>query len=126
VADKTSVKKNDVLTYTLTVRNFGPDQAVNVIVDDTLPTGTVFKSAQANKGHFTAPPLNQNGVVTWYLGDMQNGTQESAQLVVTVTVKGKTTLTNSATVRADTFDPNPSNNTTSLATSVATGGGGKK
>lgn len=128
-ADKTSVKQNDVLTYTITVKNFGPNQALNVVVNDTLAAGTVFKSAHANKGQFTAPPPNQNGVVTWHVGDMFNGDQESAQLVVTVTVKGKATLTNTATVQSDSFDPNLANNSTTLVTSVASGssgGGGKK
>jgi uncharacterized repeat protein (TIGR01451 family) len=125
-ADKTSVKQNDTLTYTVTVQNFGPSRAVNVMVNDTLPAGTVFRSAHANKGQFTAPPPNQNGVVTWYLGDMLNGDQDSAQLVVTVTIKGKTTLTNTATVHSETFDPNLANNTSVLATSVGAGGGGGK
>jgi uncharacterized repeat protein (TIGR01451 family) len=125
-ADKTSVKQNDVLTYTLTVQNFGANRAVNVIVDDTLPAGTVFKNAHANKGQFTAPPPNQTGVVTWHVGDMLNGEQDSAQLVVTVTVKGKATITNTAAVHSDTFDPNLANNATSLATSVGAGGSGKK
>jgi uncharacterized repeat protein (TIGR01451 family) len=123
-ADKTSVKQNDVLTYTLTVRNFGPNRAQNVAVDDMLPSGTVFKSAQANKGHFTAPPIDQNGVVTWHLGDMTSLSQESAQLVITVVMRGKGAITNTATVRSSTFDPNLANNTSSLSTALGSGGGG--
>jgi uncharacterized repeat protein (TIGR01451 family) len=127
--DKTGVKQGELLTYTITVLNFGPDAAANVVVNDTLSSGTTFVSANANKGSFTAPPKNQTGVVTWSLGDMDNGDTEAAELVVTVIVKGKTTVTNTATAVSDSEDPNPGNNTASITTSVGAGGGtggGKK
>src|SRR5207244_3747159 len=55
-ADKTSVKFGDTLTYTVTVKNFGPDAAANAVVNDVLASGTTFVSAKATKGAFTAPP----------------------------------------------------------------------
>jgi len=125
--DKTSVKQGEQLTYTITVHNFGPDTAANVVVNDTLSSGTTFVSAQANKGNFTTPQPNQTGVVTWNLGNMSNGDAEGAQLVVKVIVKGKTTITNTATASTDSADPNPANNTVAIAMTVAPGSsGGKK
>lgn len=127
--DKTSVKQGELLTYTITVLNFGPEVAANVVVNDTLSSGSTFVSANANKGNFTAPPKNQTGVVTWILGDMENGDTEAAELVVTVIVKGKTTITNTASVTTDSEDPNLGNNIASITTSVGSGvsgGGGKK
>jgi uncharacterized repeat protein (TIGR01451 family) len=126
--DKVAVKQGELLTYTITVLNFGPDTAANVVVNDTLSTGTTFVSAHANKGSFTAPPKNQTGVVTWSLGDMENGDTEAAELVVTVIVKGKTTVTNTASAASDSDDPNPANNVAAITTSVGSGstGGGKK
>src|SRR2546430_9368006 len=109
-ADKTNVKQGDTLTYTITVQNFGPDNAINVVANDTLSSGTIFVSAHANVGAFTMPPAGQTGVVTWYLGGLANNGQQAAQIKVTVIVRGKTSITNTATVSSDTPDPNPANN----------------
>ena len=125
--DKTTVKPGDLLTYTITVRNFGPDTAVNPVVNDTLSSGSTFVSASPNRGRYTAPAFGQSGTVTWYPGDLANGGSESAQITVTVIVKGPTTITNTATVSLDNADPNPANNTATIATNVdKAGGGGKK
>jgi uncharacterized repeat protein (TIGR01451 family) len=125
-ADKTSVKQGEVLTYTIAIRNFGPNTATNVVVNDLMSSGTGFLSARATKGNFAAPPVNESGAVVWMLGDMANGTAEGAELVVSVLVKGKTTVTNLATVQSDADDPNAENNVAAITTSVATGGGKKK
>jgi uncharacterized repeat protein (TIGR01451 family) len=125
-ADKTSVKPGDLLTYTITIKNFGPDKALNLVINDIMSSGTTFVSAQANKGRFTAPPVNQTGTVTWSLADLPSGEAEGARLVVKVLIKGKTTVTNSASVTADTSDPNTQNNSASITTTVDAGGGGKK
>jgi uncharacterized repeat protein (TIGR01451 family) len=125
--DKTSVKQGEQLTYTITVHNFGPQDAANVLVNDTLSSGSTFVSAHANKGNFTTPPPNQTGIVTWNLGGLPNGDAEGAQLVVKVIVKGKTTITNTASASTDSSDPNPANNSAAITTTVAPGSsGGKK
>ena len=40
--------------------------------------------------------------MTWNLGNLQNGEQEAAQNQVTVIIRGKTTITNTATVGSST------------------------
>jgi uncharacterized repeat protein (TIGR01451 family) len=125
-ADKISVKQGDVLTYTISVRNFGPNWAANVVVNDALSSEMTFVSATATHGSFTQPPVGQNGAVTWYVGEIPNGDQQQAQLVVKVLVRGKATIINTATVQSDSSDPNPANNTASITTTVAPGGSGKK
>jgi uncharacterized repeat protein (TIGR01451 family) len=122
--DNPQPRQGDLITYTITVRNFGPSDAVNVVMNDVLSSGTTFYSAQANRGHFTAPLGGQTGTVTWYLGDLLNNGQESAQISVTVIVRGRTTITNTASVTSNTADPNTANNTTSITTTVAQGGRG--
>ncbi len=124
-ADRTSVKQGDKLTYTVTVHNFGPDTASNAVANDTLSSGTTFVSASASKGRFTAPPVGQSGTVTWYLGNVLKDEQDAAQIKVTVIIRGKTTITNTATVSSDTTDPNPANNSASLTTTVVSGGSKK-
>jgi len=124
--DKTSVKVGDYLTYTITVRNYGPYDGLNTIVNDFLSSGMTFVSAKANRGTFTAPPVGQTGTVTWNLGRWLRNSEESAQIKVTVILKGKTTVTNSVTVSSDTPDPNMANNSASITTTVAAGNGGNK
>jgi len=122
--DRTRVRQGDRLTYTITVRNFGPDTAINALVNDVLSSGSTFVSASANRGFFTAPAIGQTGTVTWYVGDILNNGQESARIVVTVIVRGNTTITNTANVSSLSADPNTANNTASITISVAPGGGG--
>jgi uncharacterized repeat protein (TIGR01451 family) len=126
-ADKSSVKQGDTLTYTITVKNFGPNGAANVLVNDMLSSGSTFVNAHANKGTFNGPPVGQTGTVSWNLGNMPNGNQEAAQIKVTVIARGKASITNTATVSSDTTDPNTANNGASIITSVSAGSsGGKK
>ena len=120
--DKTNVRQGDLLTYTVTVRNFGRGAAQNVVVNDLLSSGTTFVSARANKGHLTAPQAGQTGTVSWYFDDSQFGDQQAALIQVTVIVRGKTTITNTASVASAVFDPNTSNNNASITVSVASGG----
>jgi uncharacterized surface anchored protein len=44
---------------------------------------------------------------------------------VTVLVKGRTTITNTASVTGDVADPNEANNSAAIRVSVASGTGGK-
>ncbi len=92
------------------------------MIKDTLSSGATFVSAHANKGCLASPPVGQTGAVTWNLGNLQNGDQEAAQIQVTVIIRGKTTITNTATVSSSTTDPNPGNNSSSLTTTVQPGG----
>jgi uncharacterized repeat protein (TIGR01451 family) len=124
--DKTLVRMGDLLTYTITVKNFGPGTAANVVVNDILPASTTFYGASSKKGHFTTPPKHQNGSVTWYVGEMPAEDQENAQLTVTVIIKGKSTITNVATLMCDTPDPNSGNNTASILVNVLPGSSGGK
>jgi hypothetical protein len=89
-----------------------------------MSSGTGFLNARATKGSFAAPPVNESGAVVWTLGDMANGSAEGAELVVSVLVKGKTTVTNLAVVNSDADDPDAENNVASITTSVAAGGNG--
>jgi hypothetical protein len=68
--------------------------------------------------------VNESGAVVWTLGDMANGAAEGAELIVSVLVKGKTTVTNLAVVNSGAEDPNAENNVASITTAVAAGGNG--
>ena len=121
--DKTSVKQGDLLTYTVRIRNLGPNAASGVVVSDVLSSGVTFVEARPSKGTATAPLKGETGTVTWNVGAMENGENQFAEIQVTVRIKGKTTITNVATATSTTTDPVAGNNTASLTVSVAAGGG---
>ena len=107
----------------------GPQTAPDVVVSDILSSGATFVEARANKGSLQAPPTGETGTVTWTLGDMLNGANETATITVTVIIKGKTTITNVASVTGAVADPNAANNSASIAVAVGSGGspkGGRK
>jgi uncharacterized repeat protein (TIGR01451 family)/CSLREA domain-containing protein len=122
--DKTRVKQGDQLTYYVRAQNLGPESAPNVVVTNLLSSGVTFVSMSANRGTYTAPPPGEAGTVTWYLDEMQAHDNEVAELAVTVIVRGRTTITHTATVSGDVDDPNEANNTASITVTVQPGGGG--
>lgn len=124
--DKTNVKQGELITYSIRVQNLGPETAPDVVVNNLLSSGVTFVEARHNKGSHTAPPHGETGTVTWYIGDMLDQGDEVAEIVVTVLVRGKTTITNTATVAADVFDPNEANNSAAITVSVGAGGGKPK
>ena len=120
-ADRTSVRPGDVLTYTITVRNLGPNGALNPVVVDELPSGATFVGASANRGELTAPHPGQTGTVTWSPGLLLEGEEVTAQIQVRVITRGLTSITNTATVSSGSFDADTDNNSASLATDVVRG-----
>jgi uncharacterized repeat protein (TIGR01451 family)/CSLREA domain-containing protein len=119
--NKTSVKQGELLTYTVRVRNLGPQTAPNVVLTDVLPSGATFVEARHNKGTHQAPPPGETGTVTWTIGEMLDQANETATITVTVLVKGKTTITNTASVTGDVSDPIAANNSAAITVSVAAG-----
>jgi uncharacterized repeat protein (TIGR01451 family) len=106
------VRVKEVLTYTLTVTNGGPDDATAVTVEDQLPAGVQFVSATASQGTCT----QAGGVVTCSLGSLANGASATVTIKVRPTAKG--TLSNTAEVEAAEPDPNPGNNSDTETTTV--------
>ncbi|MGC9516467.1 MAG: SdrD B-like domain-containing protein [Methanomicrobiales archaeon] len=117
-----TVKPNPVrvgynVTYTIVVRNNGPDTAVNVRVIDAMPSGLEFVSYQASTGTYD-PETN-----LWTIGDMANGASETLTIVAKATKTG--TFTNVAVVSSDTYDPNMDNNRATATLDVVAPAHGK-
>ncbi|MCX7782538.1 MAG: DUF11 domain-containing protein, partial [Meiothermus sp.] len=88
-------------TYTLTVRNSGPDAATNVVLTDRLPAGLELASA--------TPAARRDGnTLSWNLGSLASGENKSVSVVVRGQVAG--TRTNQASVRSSERDRDPTNN----------------
>ena len=105
------VPVGNTLAYLLTVRNNGPSAATGVTVTDILPGGVVLISATPSQGSCSV-----TSVVTCALGALANGGSGTVTLLVTPTTVG--TLSNSASVTGNDADPNPSNNTATITTTV--------
>ena len=94
------------LTYTLTVTNNGPSDALAVVATDTLPAGVTFTST-------SGCAEDPNGVPTCSLGNLVAGASVQYTVLVQVDLATSGTLTNMASVTSSTTDPVPGNNQTS-------------
>lgn len=104
------VTTGESLTYTLTITNNGPDSASDLVITNTLPTGVTFQSA--SDGCILA-----DSILTCQLDLL--GSSTAVPLTMTVLapeIAG--TITNTITLSAATDDPDMSNNTAVLTTTV--------
>jgi uncharacterized repeat protein (TIGR01451 family) len=99
------------LTYTLTVRNLGPDKATNVRVADALPAGTTFLAVATTQGTCTG-----GRVVHCSLGEVMSGGRATITIIVRPTETG--VLLNTATVVGDQSESNTANNRATAPTLV--------
>ena len=99
------------LTYTLTVRNLGPDKATNVRVADALPAGTTFLAVATTQGTCTG-----GRVVRCSLGEVLSGGRATITIIVRPTETG--VLLNTATVVGDQSESNTANNRATAPTLV--------
>jgi uncharacterized repeat protein (TIGR01451 family) len=96
-------------TYSLRVTNHGPHGATNVVVSDPLPSALSFVSASAGCSE-------AGGTVTCSLASLGVGQSHTFSVTATVdtAADGCSVLRNTATVGTTTFDPDLSNNTSSI------------
>ena len=118
-ADET-VAVGGQITYSFSVINAGPDDAVNIVLIDALPPHTTFVSASANNG--TASFDGSNVTFTWsgLAFDPNFGNALTATLVVQVdqnTPRG-TTISNTVSGISSALDPDASNNSATALTTV--------
>jgi uncharacterized repeat protein (TIGR01451 family) len=99
------------LTYTATVRNWGPARARYVVVRDRLPQGVTFVSAAASRGSCSG-----TRIVSCVLGALPRGGVARVTIVVQPTQDGR--IVNQAMVRTIQPDQARWNNAATLATMV--------
>ena len=93
----------DVVAFTVTLSNKGPDAATNVQVSDPLPAGLVFMSATPSQGAY------DSGSGLWTVGTVTSTMQQTLQLIATVVSPSARTNT-AAISHADQFDRKTRNN----------------
>jgi uncharacterized repeat protein (TIGR01451 family) len=107
------------LAYTMTITNYGPSTATNVVVEDVLPVGVAIQTVQASAGSCNAGvPGNAGLPTTCTFDSMAPGASENMQIVVLVDATLLGSLGNNARVASDTYDPNNANNLATVATTV--------
>ena len=103
--------------YTITVTNAGPSNATNFVLSDPTPTHTTFRSVVSPAGFTcTTPPVGNAGLIKCTHPSLPLGTF-TFNVVVRLdqdTLRG-TTITDTATVTSDTFDPTLPDNTASAS-----------
>lgn len=109
-ADRDRAAIGELVTYTLTVRNDGPDAATGVRVTDPLPEGLVFSSSPDGCVETSA------GGVRCDVGTLADGASATRRVVAAVTDDGA--ITNTAQVAADSVDPVAGNDTGSATVDV--------
>ena len=82
-----SAHEGDMITYTFTIANFGPNAATNVVVNDPLLGGTI-----------------------WGPAGLLVGEDVTFSVTYIVPIGAPDPLSNTATVVSGTLDPNPANN----------------
>ena len=100
IVDDSNPLYGNLITWTLIAKNNGPDKATSVAVEDILPKGLILVDVVATKGVY------DNGV--WYLCCLENGEEESLDIICEVNTTGN--ITNYASITAEEDDPNIHNN----------------
>ena len=114
------VEAGATMTYQITVENTGPMgiTARNVVVTDWLPEGVMLAGTLPSQGVIGGDPGGRP--LIWAVGDLADG--ETATLDIEVIVSPDlpdgTVLTNDAAVTSDTEDPDPTNNSATVPTTV--------
>jgi uncharacterized repeat protein (TIGR01451 family) len=102
-------------TYTMTVANLGPSDAIGVTVLSTLPANVIFVSAASSQG---PAPSDQAGVIKANLGELDSGTSATVTLVLEPSATtGSVVLP--ASVSGDQFDVDLANNQTTATVPIA-------
>ena len=117
-ASPNPVKSGANLTYTIVVKNNGPDTAVSVSMTDVVPAGTTFVSVTPTAGSCTSPSVGGTGTVNCTVATAVNGAKLTVTLVVNVTAASGSVIANKASVNATTYDPKRGNNAVNISTNV--------
>ena len=107
----TNPNYNDVITFTVTVTNNGPDAAQNVAISEWLNNGNITYLSDDSQGALNL----SNGV--WTIGTLASGQSATLHIVARASTPN-TTIVNTATYNPVTLDPNSANNNQTVTITV--------
>ncbi len=112
--DNPSPDEGDRVTYTVTVRNSGPNATTGVALTDLLPTGLTHVSNAPSQGTYIV------GSGLWSVGDLSVGTTATLSLVASVNAgTSGSAIVNTARISASNLgDPVSGNNSASTTINV--------
>ena len=116
-----SVVPGETATYTFTIANNGPSYSQNVSFSDPLPAGMTFVSLTQTGSIFTLDPhpVGTGGTVSGSIATLRTGALATFTLVSKLSPSATgTSLTNTVTATAGTTDPNTTNNSASVTTTI--------
>ncbi len=101
----------NTVTFTVTARNNGPDNATNIQITDKMPAGFSNVVVTPSVGTYDS----STGI--WTIPSLVNGATATLTMNGTVTgnIAGKTTANNATKTYQDQVDPNPNNDKTSVS-----------
>jgi uncharacterized repeat protein (TIGR01451 family) len=111
--DPDPVSAGAILTYTLSITNYGPNPATAVVVTDTLPAEVTYGGASGLGWHC----VHAGGVVTCTRTSLDAGVAASIGVTVTAPAS-RGTITNTATISGLEVDPEESSNRARTTTQV--------
>jgi uncharacterized repeat protein (TIGR01451 family) len=106
------VLAGELLVYTLTAHNAGPQDATAVALSDTLPAGVTYESATPSQGTCS----QSAGTVNCTLGTIADEADVTVQIKVRRSSAG--TITNQASLQSSVGDPSAANNSATAGTTV--------
>lgn len=118
------------ITYTQTVANNGPLDAVNAVLSEVIPANTTFQSLAITGTDeagwtCTTPAVNGTGVINCTNPDVPAGAAGAASFKVIVNVNpgtaSGTQIADTVSIASGTNDPNLANNSATVLTIVTTG-----
>ncbi len=116
-----TIVAGNVISYSVTAANAGPNTAQNVVISDVVPAGLTFNAAQSSNNC----ALNGNGTsVLCNNFSLNSGESRSFTITFNLPQPGnacqQTTVQNQATVSSSTTDPNAANNASSTVSTTVT------
>ncbi|MEP6484239.1 MAG: hypothetical protein ABJB01_07300 [Rudaea sp.] len=108
IVDDTAPNVGNSVTFTISAKNAGPNDATGVQITDLLPAGLTYVSSTASQGTYTSA----TGI--WNIGGILNGDTQTLTITATVTQAG--TILNTATKTAENENDPVSTNNQSGAT----------
>lgn len=116
VSGPTTASRNKRFSYTVEVRNDGPDTARAVMLTDAL-SGGQRQRIDIMSVSSTAGTCSRSGAtVVCSIGDLLTGAEATVTIVLRVTGTG--TVVDTATAASSTPDPNAADNTATISTTV--------
>ncbi len=114
---------NQEVTHTLSFSNTGTVQATGVTIEDTLGTGLTFVAGSATLNNQPIVPSQNGQVLTFAIGNLNGGASGTisyrVRTAATWPSSGVKALTDTAVIKSQSVDDNPSNNSSTATTNVS-------